>query len=547
MPFLKKVALIENLTDNEFIQQYAFTREDGVEGIIGLKPAEADRWEDFRGRLKNKNAHPSILNKSVIESAAAGQPQTRSSYAAAAGWLPRWNGFVLPSRSIGRAASHIRGLSHTVLPPAHLRPTGKSVGWINSIGTVAAKSSGMMLTISCAFAAPLLRIANQQSFGMCLSGKTGGGKTTATLAGASVFSVGELDHLLSWNATLASLEPALRAHNDSLLVVDDLNKMPSATEKEKYRSARDFAYNLSTGSTKRRSRVFDDGPQNGGQYRIISLTSAETTIADLAASCGEQRTGGESRRLIDVPLYFDGLGHIFDRAKKPEKLTQTELESMFSTIHVACSRNHGHIFTKYIKFLIRRRNDLHNRIGDHVKRFTAKHSNQTNILAADIIRKFGLIYAGGALAIEGVGLPWTQHALLDALSKTCNAALESLPSEERTRQAGWQMLKARLEGLPRRHKIKRSQYSSIDGYVVPKPGRYRCVIRNDKFNRMFSNPLQRKMVMDELARRGWITLSRSQENQSQFIWPDGVRRRSLEINWGRRPSRPAKRAGRPAS
>jgi Domain of unknown function (DUF927) len=231
MPFLKKVALIEDLTDKEFIQRYAFSREDGVEGIIELKPSEADRWEDFRGRLKNKNAHPSILNRSVIESAAAGEPQTRSSYAAAAGWLPRWNGFVLPSRSIGGAASHIRGLSQTVVPPAHLRPTGKSVDWIKSIGTVAANSSGMMLTISCAFAAPLLRIANEQSFGICLSGKSGGGKTTATLAGASVFSVGELDHLLSWNATLAGLEPALRAHNDCLLVVDDLNKMPSATEK----------------------------------------------------------------------------------------------------------------------------------------------------------------------------------------------------------------------------------------------------------------------------------------------------------------------------
>lgn len=536
MPFLKKVALIEDLTYKEFVHQYAFTREDGAEGIIELKPAEADRWEDFRGRLKNKNAHPSILNRSDIESAAAGQPQTRCSYAAAAGWLPQRNGFVLPSRSIGKAASHIRGLSQTILLPAHLRPTGKSDDWIKSIGVLAAKSSGMMLTISCGFAAPLLRIANQQSFGICLSGKTGGGKTTATLAGASVFSVGELDHLLSWNATLAGLEPALRAHNDCLLVVDDLNKMPSATEKEKYRSARDFAYNLSTGSTKRRSRVFDDGPQNGGQYRIISLTSAETTIADLAASCGEQRTGGESRRLIDVPVYLDGLGHVFDRAKNAEKLTQAELEVMFSSLHVACSRNHGHIFTKYIKFLIRERSDLCNKIGRHLKRFTAKHAKQTSILEADIIRKFGLIYAGGALAIEGAGLPWTQHALLDALSKTCNAALESLASEERSRQVGWQLLQARLMSLPRSRKIKRSEYCSLDGYVELKPGRFRCVIKNDKFNRIFTSPLQRKMVMDELARRGWITLSRSQDNQGQFIWPDGIRRRSLEINWGRRTS-----------
>jgi hypothetical protein len=105
VPFLKKVALIEDLADNEFLQQYAFTREDGAEGAAELKPAEADKWETFRDRLRNKNAHPSILNRSVIESAAASQPQKRLAYAAATGWLRGSSGFVLASRSIGSGAA----------------------------------------------------------------------------------------------------------------------------------------------------------------------------------------------------------------------------------------------------------------------------------------------------------------------------------------------------------------------------------------------------------------------------------------------------------
>jgi hypothetical protein len=367
-----------------------------------------------------------------------------------------------------------------------------------------------------------------------MSGNTGGGKTTATLAASSTFSVGELDHLLSWNATLAGLEPALRASNDCLLVVDDLNKMPSASEKEKYRSARDFAYNLSTGSTKRRSPAFDHGLSNGDQYRIISLTSAETTIAELAARCGDKRTGGESRRLIDVPVYFDGLGHIFDRAANAKKLTQTDLNSLFSSIHAACARNHGHIFTKYIKFLMRSKADLPDKVARHVERFRTKNTNsRTSIVEADIVRKFGLLYAGGALAIEGVALPWTRQALLEAASKCCGAALETLSSDQRVRDEGWRLLRTRLMSLPRRPSIKRSQYDSIDGYVEQRLDRYRCVIRTDRFNRIFLNPLQRKLVMDELARRDWITRSRSLETQGQFIWPDGTRRRSLEINWRR--------------
>lgn len=533
MPVLKKTALIEDLSDNQFVQRYSFTREDGAEGSIELRPAEADKWTTFRDQLRNRNAHPSLLIKSTIEAAAASEPEKRSAYAATTGWRPGYKTFVLADRAIGANTKNICGLPPDAYRP---QPRGTSNAWLRSVGMLARKSSGMMLTTCCSFAAPLLRIANEQSFGFCLAGKTGGGKTTATLVGSSVGGAGQIDQLLTWNATLAGLEPSLRSHNDCLMVVDDLNKMPVASEKEKYHSTNNFAHNLGTGSTKRRSPAFDDGSDNGEQYRVISLTSAEATIAELAAKCGEQR-GGDARRLIDVPIYLDGLDHIFDRVPNAGQLSQSELQQLFSAVHTACAQEHGEIFAQYVRFLIRSRSKLPDKIVKHMKRFRANATGRTDgIVYADIIRKFGLVYAGGALAIEGVGLPWKRAELLNAVAKCCDAALDTLSTEQRTLEAGWKLLKARLMSLPRTSTVERSEYSSIDGYVEQKPDRYRCVIKNDKFNRMFSNPLQRKMVMDKLARLGWITLSRSQENQGQFIWPDGVRRRSLEINWGRRTS-----------
>ncbi|WP_309144825.1 DUF927 domain-containing protein [Bradyrhizobium sp. CCGB12] len=392
------------------------------------------------------------------------------------------------------------------------------------------------VTTCCSFAAPLLRIANEQSFGFCLAGKTGGGKTTATLIGSSVGGAGQIDQLLTWNATLAGLEPALRSHNDCLMVVDDLNKMPVASEKEKYRSTNNFAHNLGTGSTKRRSPAFDEGSDNGEQYRVISLTSAETTIAELAAKCGEQR-GGDARRLIDVPIYLDGLDHIFDRVPNAGQLGQSELQQLFSAVYTACAKDHGEIFAQYIRFLIRSRAELRNKIIRHVNRFRANAAGRADgIVYADIIRKFGIVYAGGALAIEGVDLPWKRAELLDAIAKCCDTALDTLSTEQRTLEAGWKLLKARLMSLPRASTIERSEYDSMEGYVEPERGRYRCIVKTDKFNRVFVNALQRKLVLDELARRNWITRSRSNEKQGQFIWPDGVRRRSLEINWARRMS-----------
>src|ERR1700756_397950 len=204
----------------------------------------------LRDQLRNRNAHVSLLNKATIEAAAASDAETRLAYAASTGWRPGYKTFVLADRVVGANTKNICGLPRN---SHQLRPRGTSKSWLKSVGSLARKSSGMMLTTSCSFAAPLLRIANEQSFGLCLAGKTGGGKTTATLVGSSVDRGGQIDQLLTWNATLAGLEPALRSHNDCLMVVDDLNKMPAASDKEKHRSTSNFAHNLGTGSTKPRS------------------------------------------------------------------------------------------------------------------------------------------------------------------------------------------------------------------------------------------------------------------------------------------------------
>jgi len=70
-------------------------------------------------------------------------------------------------------------------------------------------------------------------------------------------------------------------------------------------------------------------------------------------------------------------------------------------------KDHGQVFAEYVGFLIRSRTVLRDKITRHVNRFRANAAGRADgIVYADIIRKFGLIYAGGALAIEGVGLSW---------------------------------------------------------------------------------------------------------------------------------------------
>jgi hypothetical protein len=528
MASLTKVALIEDLSDNQFFQQYAFTREDGATGRIELRPSDANRWTTFRDQLRNRNAHASVLNKATIEGAIGSTPKRRLAYAPATGWRRGNKTFVLPDRAVGTNSKSICGLP-TIDRGGYFGSRGTCKSWLRQVGPVATKSSAIMLAASCSFAAPLLRIMNEQSFGICLVGKTGGGKTTAALVASSIYRSGQIDQLLSWYATAAGLEPVLRSHNDCLLVVDDLNKMPLTSDRERHETIKSFSYNI--GSTKLRSPLYDESSDNGEQYRVIALTSAETAIAELAARRGNQR-GGDARRLIDVPVYFNGISHIFDRVPDPHKLSQTEQQLLFSSTHAACAKNYGLLFTAYLKFLIKSQLSLPQRIVTLQKQFCAKMPNfSQDVVSTDIVRKFGLIYAGGALAIEGVALPWKRKDLLQAIVRSCTAALDTIFPELKILDEGWKSLRSKLMALPRRASIGRSEYSSIDGYVELQSRRYRCVIKTDKFNRTFANQLQRKLVMNELIRRGYISHSRSNGNQAQFTWPDGVRRRSLEINW----------------
>src|ERR1700722_5236465 len=61
-----------------------------------------------------------------------------------------------------------------------------------------------------------------------------------------------------------------------------------------------------------------------GSWRSIALTSSEKSIRDLARAVKLERQHGEALRLIDVPVVFGNLDHIFDRL--PNNLDQSNFK-----------------------------------------------------------------------------------------------------------------------------------------------------------------------------------------------------------------------------
>ena len=118
--------------------------------------------------------------------------------------------FVLQNRLVGTSPDQIIG----VVPVANAnRGTvlcrGTAKEWTTSVGRLAKKSTVTMLTIATALAAPLLKVTGTGSFGICLFGRTRGGKTMATLAAGSVLGFGEEAQLLNRIPPQPDLTPFL--------------------------------------------------------------------------------------------------------------------------------------------------------------------------------------------------------------------------------------------------------------------------------------------------------------------------------------------------
>jgi hypothetical protein len=159
-----------------------------------------------------------------------------------------------------------------------------------------------------------------------------------------------------------------------------------------------------------------------------------------------------------------------------------------------------------------------------------------------VAAKFGLVYAGGMLAIRFNIVPWNQAEILDAIAKCFRNARGLLPDEGVVMRQGIAVLTARLRKLVRYKKLSPEKLASMDwdtadGYRRRPRGLDRFVIKREIFNSLFPTTGQRDLVLQWLIENNRITTAflkapadtLLREPKGQFIWPDGNRRRSYEI------------------
>lgn len=307
-----------------------------------------------------------------------------------------------------------------------LREAGTLEDWQEHVAALAVGNSRLALSISAAFAAPLLYPTGSESGGFHLRGASSTGKSTALVVAGSVWGGGGIrGYVRTWRSTANGLEAMAEGHCDTLLCLDELGQVDP-------REAGQIAYMLANGSGKIRAGR-DGGARRVAEWRLLFLSSGEISLADKIAEDGKGRrvAAGQEVRIVDVAADAgEGLGLFENLHGFPSA------DALARHLKMKASEFYGTAKNAYLTFLTRRFDD----IAPTVKGFADEFMREAVPAGADgqvsrVAGRFALVAAGGEMATAYGVLPWQPGEATNAAGRcfrdwlTARGGLE--PAEER--------------------------------------------------------------------------------------------------------------------
>lgn len=231
------------------------------------------------------------------------EPEQRIRAVDSLGWLSDKHGalaFVLPDRVISQSAETC------VFQPEQYAPTVRTMTqsgtlkeWQQHVAAYCTGNPLLLFGLCASFAGVLIKPAGMDSGGFHIWGRSSGGKTTTGQVAASVWGCGadpadspEQSYIRRWNATANASEALAAAHNDNLLVMDELHTC----------GAKDFGaliYNLMGGQGKAALRS-DRTMRASRSWRVLVISTGEISAKAKIEEHGKAAKGGQLLRLIDL-------------------------------------------------------------------------------------------------------------------------------------------------------------------------------------------------------------------------------------------------------
>lgn len=214
-------------------------------------------------------------------------PSGRAIAACSTGWHTSQL-FIMPKKNFGHGEAIFQTEAALV---DDYRRGGTLEGWQAAIGAGCEGNPLLMLAICVALAGPLLYLVQRAGGGFHIVGDSSTGKSTAILAGASVWGHGE-EFKRTWRATGNGLEGIAAQRNDTLLALDEIGEADP-------REVGAVIYALANGTGKARaSRT--GAARAARRWRVMVFSSGELGLSALMAEGGQRSKAGQEIRLLDI-------------------------------------------------------------------------------------------------------------------------------------------------------------------------------------------------------------------------------------------------------
>ncbi|EHR9462083.1 DUF927 domain-containing protein [Salmonella enterica subsp. enterica] len=280
--------------------------------------------------------------------------------------------------------------------------------WQKYVAVYVLHSPQMVLALCSAFAGYCIHFTEIETGGFHLYAKSSKGKSTTLLVAASVRGTKEL--IKSWKMTETASEEIAAAHNDNVLLLNEL-KLLHKDESKAAQLAQHIIYLLSEECGKQRAAGYQQYPV---RWRLIALSTGEWSLGQHAENGSMERLGGEQVRFVDVPANNENGYGIF--ATLPEGLSGGEFAEM---LQVNCSRYYGTAGQAFVSKLLSKNNKLISEkltrlVNEFLKYHDLEQSNDG--VKRRIATRFALTYAAGVLAIKFGILPFDEEEIMAAIS-----------------------------------------------------------------------------------------------------------------------------------
>src|ERR1017187_7318759 len=272
-------AITRNADGNDWGKLFTLTDPAGVQKQCHMRnaagPAVAILDLKHKGLMMSAHARANTLLAQYLTSV---RTERRMLSSAKLGWVAD-SSFALPDTSFGTPEVVYSGGYRDY-------GFGTAGNWKEKVGKYCSGNSRLIFAASTAFAAPLLAAVEMEGGGFHYVGKSSRGKSTCLEVAASVY--GSAAHYLqNWDTTKNSLEQVAEAHNDCLMVIDELGSVDGAI-------VGPTLYMIANGHGKSRMH------QPKRRWRVLFLTSGEITLAEHMEEAGKTTKMGQEVRLLNI-------------------------------------------------------------------------------------------------------------------------------------------------------------------------------------------------------------------------------------------------------